>query len=1506
MPPAKKLKSLTASKAKAGRIAAEPPVAVVSDGDTAFLQLAKQHWLKGGKRATKVKVKNDVIKDGIWAVLEKEGFTFKSLLSLETLQIMESYLWPGYTEDASDIHILLIVLITSAKRREHLDTWGVFADRPLDFSSFFRRTLTMSLDATLSLTVRAHILIFIIHAFQSLECAIVRKECAPLVSIGTWHNIADDAKRDELLDQATHLRKAWRAAAKRFDAVDDEAKARLRFDRSWLYSLVLDFIDVLFDESAENRHAAVLYCERFVEFLVDLQSQLPTRRYINALLQDLHVLPALAVSPLFNDEDHGLLRDLTALLTHYTYFNVDDQTGAQLSETEAYDKKCARLAGLQRLSLKHFKEKLTVLALSNYGSIDNREELENLLEPLSDDEIVQLAGLLHLRTAYPPSCKVRIGRTFLTEVLLATFEKRPTFQDEARALDILPTERSLFDKSLAQTDRYDGSRPLALPKLNLQYLSVGDFLWRSLVLYRCEAFYSIRQDIEMAVQLAAPAAGNAGETVFTGFSKMAMPVQKLSVAQVVPPLVGENKPSLVKADISIDFRGVKDFVRRDWEALRPDDAVFLIAVNVGQQPSLHNGGAAATASAAQKLGITSIRTAEVIYGFDSGTRREQELQRGGRGDSGRGGGRGGRGGRGQGQGRNYVKHLQIRLDPEAFVDDTSKASEGAPDVYDTINLIVRRSGRENNFKPVLDSIRSLVLSDVPLVSWLHEVFLGYGDPAAATYKHLANRIKKLDFRDTFIDWQHLIESLPGKTVEPGDDMTGIFGPPYVLGLADKPPVPEVLAPTKPASRKRRRDAEPALVADVETLKVSTYKPPNMGPYPIDVPKLNTVRFTPAQTEAIMSGTQPGLTVIVGPPGTGKTDVATQIINTIYHNFPEQRTLLIAHSNQALNQLFAKIVALDIDQRHLLRLGHGEDELAVEGSFSKFGRVEMFLENRNQYLQEVTRLAASIGAPGAHGNSAETAGYFNAVYVEPAWAKFNEVAVYSDGCTAEDIVQAFPFQSYFADAPQPLFPADADRDTVLDIANGCYRHISKIFSELADARPFEILRRDRDKANYLLTKEARIVAMTSTHAAMRRGEIAKLGFHYDNVVVEEAAQITEIENFIPLALQKASAKTGDVPLQRVVLCGDHLQNSPIVQNLAFRHYANLEQSLFSRLVRLGVPTINLDQQGRARPSLADLYRWRYPGLVDLPHVQTAPEFLQANAGFRYDYQFITVPDYRGRGESEPSPHFVQNLGEAEYAVALFQYMRLLGYPASKITILATYAGQRALIHNVLQHRCRHSPVFGMPKTVTTVDKYQGEQNDYIILSLTRTLRVGYLRDIRRLTVALSRARLGLYVLGRREIFEACYELRAAFQVLLQRPDKLALVTGELWPSTRVISEENKAAAGGTLANEVAMEGVEHLGQYVYEMTKTKLQQLQEAAAAEAAESGETTVGGDTDAVLWPGPAWEEEGEDIVAMPDGEDRPIGEEADEDDVQDDDLHGAFGLEDSGQGHPTGVEKV
>ncbi len=97
-------------------------------------------------------------------------------------------------------------------------------------------------------------------------------------------------------------------------------------------------------------------------------------------------------------------------------------------------------------------------------------------------------------------------------------------------------------------------------------------------------------------------------------------------------------------------------------------------------------------------------------------------------------------------------------------------------------------------------------------------------------------------------------------------------------------------------------------------------------------------------------------------------------------------------------------------------------------------------------------------------------------------------------------------------------------------------------------------------------------------------------------------------------------------------------------MAFQKYSHLDQSLFARFVRLGVPTIDLDKQGRARPSIAELYNWRYKSLGNLPNVVNDKEFTVANSGFVYDYQLIDVQDYDGKGESEPNPYFYQNLGE----------------------------------------------------------------------------------------------------------------------------------------------------------------------------------------------------------------------------------------------------------------------
>lgn len=62
------------------------------------------------------------------------------------------------------------------------------------------------------------------------------------------------------------------------------------------------------------------------------------------------------------------------------------------------------------------------------------------------------------------------------------------------------------------------------------------------------------------------------------------------------------------------------------------------------------------------------------------------------------------------------------------------------------------------------------------------------------------------------------------------------------------------------------------------------------------------------------------------------------------------------------------------------------------------------------------------------------------------------------------------------------------------------------------------------------------------------------------------------------------------------------------------------------------------------------------------------------------------------------------------------MRVLGYPSERITVLTTYNGQKHLLHDVLMHRCGSNPLLGMPSKIATVDKYQGSQNDFILLSL----------------------------------------------------------------------------------------------------------------------------------------------------------------------------------------------
>lgn len=219
-----------------------------------------------------------------------------------------------------------------------------------------------------------------------------------------------------------------------------------------------------------------------------------------------------------------------------------------------------------------------------------------------------------------------------------------------------------------------------------------------------------------------------------------------SILEAAPAKVGYDQPAYVRAEIMLNVSRLAGPVQRDWDSLRPDDVVYLLAVKSSESSSsLTNGHL--EQKGPQDSGLLVLRTAEVVQLLDEGGRPIREPVF----DQVNGNGA-----------RPRIRRLIVHLDSTAFKADVELKLKGRPDVYESINVIVRRSQRENNFKKILETIQQLAVSDMPLPSWLQEVFLGYGDPASATYARLANQLKAVDFQDTFINWQHLLESLPGK------------------------------------------------------------------------------------------------------------------------------------------------------------------------------------------------------------------------------------------------------------------------------------------------------------------------------------------------------------------------------------------------------------------------------------------------------------------------------------------------------------------------------------------------------------------------------------------------------------------------------------------------------------------------------------------------------------------------------------------------------------------------
>ena len=266
--------------------------------------------------------------------------------------------------------------------------------------------------------------------------------------------------------------------------------------------------------------------------------------------------------------------------------------------------------------------------------------------------------------------------------------------------------------------------------------------------------------------------------------------------------------------------------------------------------------------------------------------------------------------------------------------------------------------------------------------------------------------------------------------------------------------------------------------------------------------------------------------------------------------------------------------------------------------------------------------------------------------------------------------------------------------------------------------------------YIL-KQATIVGMTTTGAARNAKLIRKLKPRI--VIVDEAGEV--LEAHIITSLTKS--------VEHLIMIGDPqmLKPSTAVSRLSDQY--NLNLSLFERLILNEFRHATLTLQHRMRPEISSVMRLIYPMLVD-NYIVSEYEHIR---GVSVNMFFITHEFYEDPLAEDSTSR--SNTHEAYFVIELAIYLLKQGYKQDEITILTFYNGQKYLIEDNLKKRLTQNEI-----KVSTVDRFQGEENEIIILSIVRGNKENYIGHCcvdNRACVAFSRARSGMFVIGNEKCF-----------------------------------------------------------------------------------------------------------------------------------------------------------
>lgn len=275
-----------------------------------------------------------------------------------------------------------------------------------------------------------------------------------------------------------------------------------------------------------------------------------------------------------------------------------------------------------------------------------------------------------------------------------------------------------------------------------------------------------------------------------------------------------------------------------------------------------------------------------------------------------------------------------------------------------------------------------------------------------------------------------------------------------------------------------------------------------------------------------------------------------------------------------------------------------------------------------------------------------------------------------------------------------------------------------------------------RINAQLFGEARVIASTLTGSANRLLSGQKFG----TLFIDEAAQALEPACWI--AIRKAS---------RVILAGDHCQLPPTVKSIAALR-GGLGTTLMERIVKQKPETVTLlKTQYRMNEQIMRFSSdWFYGGMIE-----AAPQVrFRGILDLDNPMTWIDTSAVAGKEEFVGESFGRINRAEADMTLDVLQeYFTRIGKARVleeriDVGVISPYRAQVQLLRRLIRKKEFFKPYRGLI-SVNTVDGFQGQERDVIVISLVRANadgQIGFLSDLRRMNVAITRARMKLMIMG----------------------------------------------------------------------------------------------------------------------------------------------------------------